>query len=661
MRQLIAAAASICGLCIGLAHALAADIEWEVENPFRYYKVASSFTLHEAAFHRARGDARTPVPGDIIWRTERRLNDPDCRDATTPLSCAATARTNYEESRLGWAAKTSGAVCYDKTDRPRHYLAQCDRRYSWGIAKEDYVLPPAHTVVLHLSPENLQQAGAGQCVWSWKPRAGSGQGGRKAQPCANKVVIERVPFSLDPAASGVSVAVQLPDGRELTEPNVSVEDLFVVAIGDSFASGESNPDRPVTFSAVREMFYDPLNADSREEIATRNFRGSQEPKRQPAEMIAPLPQVADWHSLPKRLMEDEERSLLYRPSSPQFVAAFERRGADWTSPDCHRSQYGYPFRVSMELALEDRHRAITLVHLACSGADVVEGLFSEKDAREQFERPNSAKVPAQFDQLSDLICRGGSAAHMPQATPAPPKAALDGGYRVALVIGNGAYANANSLPNPPNDARAVARTLREMGFEVIEGTDLNRTGMERMIRDFLRKAPNARLTLLFYAGHGMQVDGKNYLVPTDARLAAPSDLGFETIELDKILAGLDDAARANIIILDACRDNPLARSFASRLGATRSASVPGGLAGYATVGTGTLIAFATAPGQTALDGSNANSPFTMALIKYLRTPGMEVNQMLTRVRVEVASATGNRQIPWANSSLLGDVYLAPAK
>jgi hypothetical protein len=391
----------------GVGHGFAADIEWEVESPFRYYKVASSFALHEAAFNRARGDVHAPVPTDIVWRTERRLNDPDCRDPTSPLSCAASARAHYEESRLGWAAKTGGAVCYDKTDRPRHYLVQCDRRYSWGVAKEDYVLPPAHTVVLHLSPDNLQQAGTGQCVWTFKPRAGNGQGGRKPQPCAAKFVIERVPFSLDPAASGVSVTVQLPDGRELTEPNVTVEDLFVVAIGDSFASGESNPDRPVTFSAVREMFYDPLNA---QEVATRNFRGSQEPKRAPAEMIAPLPQVVDWRSLPKRRMEDEERSLLFRPTSAEFLAAFERRGAEWTSPDCHRSQYGYPFRVSMELALEDRHRAITLLHLACSGAEVVEGLFSEKDAREQFERPNSAKVPAQFDQLSDLICRGGNAA-----------------------------------------------------------------------------------------------------------------------------------------------------------------------------------------------------------------------------------------------------------
>lgn len=237
----------------------------------------------------------------------------------------------------------------------------------------------------------------------------------------------------------------------------------------------------------------------------------------------------------------------------------------------------------------------------------------------------------------------------------PPAA---NGVRLALVIGNGAYVNATALANPPNDATIVAKTLRDIGFEVIEGTNLDRAGMERLVRDFLHRAPRARLTLLYYAGHGMQVDGKNYLVPVDAKLAAPSDLPFETIELDKVLAGLDDESRANIIVLDACRDNPLARSFASKLAATRSAAVPAGLAGYATVGTGTLIAFATAPGQTALDGSGVNSPFTTAFIKHVRTPGIEINQMLTRVRVEVATATKNRQVPWANSSLLGEVYLA---
>jgi Flp pilus assembly protein TadD len=234
------------------------------------------------------------------------------------------------------------------------------------------------------------------------------------------------------------------------------------------------------------------------------------------------------------------------------------------------------------------------------------------------------------------------------------------GARLALVIGNGAYVNASALANPPNDAAVVAKALREIGFEVIAGTDLDRAGMERLVREFLHKAPSARVTLLYYAGHGMQVDGKNYLVPVDAKLAAPSDLAFETLDLDKVLAGLDDEARANIVVLDACRDNPLARSFASKLTATRSAAVPAGLAAYATVGTGTLIAFATAPGHTALDGSGGNSPFTTAFVKHVRTSGIEVNQMLTRVRVEVAAATKGQQVPWANSSLLGEVYLAGA-
>ncbi len=237
----------------------------------------------------------------------------------------------------------------------------------------------------------------------------------------------------------------------------------------------------------------------------------------------------------------------------------------------------------------------------------------------------------------------------------PPAGAAD---RVALVIGNGQYQNANTLPNPPNDARAIARALRDIGFQVSDGVDLNRAAMERLVRDFLRQAADARVALLFYAGHGMQVGGHNYLIPVDARLEAASDLDFETIELDKILDSLNDPGRANIVMLDACRDNPLARSFAARLGATRSAAVGAGLAAYSTLGTGTLIAFATAPGQVALDGDGANSPFTTGLLKHLRTPGLEVRQMLTRVRGDVAGATHNRQVPWDNSSLFGEVYLA---
>lgn len=227
--------------------------------------------------------------------------------------------------------------------------------------------------------------------------------------------------------------------------------------------------------------------------------------------------------------------------------------------------------------------------------------------------------------------------------------------RVALVIGNGNYAHTAALANPPNDARAVAKALTDIGFDVETGLDLKHAEMQNILRAFLTRAAKARVALFYYAGHGIQANGRNYLIPVDARLSSASDLNFGTVEMDKILASLDDPRRANIIILDACRDNPLARSFAV---ATRSASVGKGLAAYTALGTGSLIVYATAPGQVALDGLGRHSPFTEALVKYLRTPGLEVRQMLTRVRNDVARATADRQIPWDNSSLRGDVYLA---
>ena len=251
------------------------------------------------------------------------------------------------------------------------------------------------------------------------------------------------------------------------------------------------------------------------------------------------------------------------------------------------------------------------------------------------------------------------------AAGGPSAPDLARGPRVALVIGNGQYANANVLPNPPNDAHAVAGTLRQIGFDVQEGENLSYTAMETQLHEFLHKAANASVVLVFYAGHGMQVDGKNYLIPVDAKLAEATDLPFETIEIDKVLDQLGDPGHTNIILLDACRDNPLARSFASHLPATRSAAVATGLAAYSAVGTGTLIAYATAPGQTALDGQGKDSPFTTSLLHFLPTPGLEIRQVLTRVRAEVAAETSNRQIPWDNSSLMGDVILVaqdpPAK
>ncbi len=230
--------------------------------------------------------------------------------------------------------------------------------------------------------------------------------------------------------------------------------------------------------------------------------------------------------------------------------------------------------------------------------------------------------------------------------------------RVALVIGNTKYVSANVVPNAVNDARVMARALREIGFVVVDGYDLVRDNMERQIREFLRRSESARVVLFFYAGHGLQVDGRNYLLPVNARLQTASDLGFETVGLDNILESLDGASRTNIIILDACRNNPFAQALSGRSGVARSVTALSGLAGYSNLGTGTLIAFSTAPGAVALDGSGSNSPFTRALARHVRTPGLEVRQMLTRVRADVAAETEGRQIPWDNSALLGEVYLA---
>jgi uncharacterized caspase-like protein len=234
---------------------------------------------------------------------------------------------------------------------------------------------------------------------------------------------------------------------------------------------------------------------------------------------------------------------------------------------------------------------------------------------------------------------------------------------MALVIGNGAYAHVKALPNPPNDARAVAKSLRDIGFAVSEGIDLDRAAMQKVTRDFLREVARAQVAVVYYAGHGVQIDGRNYLIPVDVELKAGSSMTEAMIDMDTIMAGLDDQVRTNILIFDACRNNPMAQQVASA-GSNRGIEGAAGLAAPtslgagATLGAGTLIAFATAPGQVALDGEGANSPFSAALSRHLGTPGLEVQQMLTRVRAEVVSSTKNKQVPWSNSSLLGEVYLA---
>ncbi|MBN8979725.1 MAG: caspase family protein [Rhizobiales bacterium] len=246
---------------------------------------------------------------------------------------------------------------------------------------------------------------------------------------------------------------------------------------------------------------------------------------------------------------------------------------------------------------------------------------------------------------------------------APVKKTETAGRRVALVIGNGAYRNFPALPNPPNDARAVAKSLRDLGYEVTEGIDLTQDKMQKMTREFMRNAAQAKTLVLYYAGHGVQISGRNFLVPIDVTPDAGAAVTDSMTDMDKILAGLDDQVRTNVLIFDACRNDPFSQA-ASAGGRGVEIKTRSGLAqpvapsAGSTLGAGTLIAFATAPGQVALDGDGANSPFSAALTRHISTPGLEVQQMLTRVRAEVVAGTHNKQVPWSNSSLLGEVYLA---
>jgi uncharacterized caspase-like protein len=239
--------------------------------------------------------------------------------------------------------------------------------------------------------------------------------------------------------------------------------------------------------------------------------------------------------------------------------------------------------------------------------------------------------------------------------------------RVALVIGNGTYKNTIELPNAPSDAAAVAASLRRLGFLVVEGSNLTYSGMTDKLREFSRALNGADVGLVYYAGHGMQVAGENYLIPVDAALKQESDLEFEAVKVDAILHQLQLEAKVKVVILDACRDNPLVTELARSMAASsksksRSAATSAGLSAIDTQSaSGTIIAFATAPGTVALDGQGAHSPFTAALLDNMETPGIDIDVMMKRVRGEVARTTGDRQQPWTNSSLTAEFYMRPAE
>jgi uncharacterized caspase-like protein len=231
--------------------------------------------------------------------------------------------------------------------------------------------------------------------------------------------------------------------------------------------------------------------------------------------------------------------------------------------------------------------------------------------------------------------------------------------RVALVVGNSEYQNVVALANPVRDAAAIANMFKKAGFDVVDSRrDLSNAEMRRALRDFTDKARDADIAVIYYAGHGIEVNGVNYLVPVDAMLQRDTDAYDEAISLDRILQAIEPAKRLHFVILDACRDNPFLKKM-TRTVASRS--MERGLVGVEPNGQNTLIAYAAKAGYTALDGDGQNSPFALALLKHLTTPGLDLRRALGLVRDDVLAATANRQEPYYTGSLGGeDMALVPA-
>ncbi len=232
--------------------------------------------------------------------------------------------------------------------------------------------------------------------------------------------------------------------------------------------------------------------------------------------------------------------------------------------------------------------------------------------------------------------------------------------RVALVIGNGAYAKVGKLTNPTRDADAIEALFRKAGFDAVEAKrDLGLAAMRRALRDFSDRVRDADIAAVFFAGHGIEVNGTNYLIPVDATLERDTDVEDETISLERVTQMLEQAKRLRLVVLDACRDNPFVRSMKRTV---TSRSIGRGLAEVRVLTSDTLIAFAAKAGSTAADGEGTNSPYTTALVQHVTTPGLDLRLALGRVRDEVLKSTANRQEPHYYGSLGGaEIALVAAK
>lgn len=216
--------------------------------------------------------------------------------------------------------------------------------------------------------------------------------------------------------------------------------------------------------------------------------------------------------------------------------------------------------------------------------------------------------------------------------------------RIALVIGNGDY-QSSPLKNPVNDATAMGKILKQNGFKVIQKLNANRRQMEEAINQFGKKLRAGGTGFFYYAGHGIQIDGNNYLIPTNASIDSESDVKYEAVDAGRILGEMYDAGNSlNIVVMDACRNNPFSRNFRSAAKGLAKMNAP----------TGTIIAYATAPGSVAADGNDKNGLYTKYLLKYLNQPNLKIEDVFKNVRIAVVKDSGKKQVPWESSSLIGN-------
>jgi Caspase domain len=311
------------------------------------------------------------------------------------------------------------------------------------------------------------------------------------------------------------------------------------------------------------------------------------------------------------------------------------------------------------IAFQQASRAQLIEHspasIRCSEEADARGLHGEQrmafrtQCKARFYEQNPAATPA-IPSANPVAQAADPKIEAKGQQNARPKRSF-GGRRIALVVGNSAYQNVPQLSNPPNDARLIADTLQRLGFVLIGGSaqlDLDKVAFDKIVRSFGRQVPGADVGLFYYAGHGLQVHGANYLVPVDANPTREADLDFELEDVALVLRQMEGSGtRLNLVFLDACRNNPF--------GGRGLRAIDGGLA-QMRAPEGTLISFATQPGSVAQDGYDGHSPFSKALAQTIQKPGLGIFDAMNEVGLAVKSATGGSQQPWFSTSPIGGAF-----